>query len=153
METLEHWRTWYKAFEQSVVDGAWERLAPLLTEDAQYRVVGVPFACVLKGPDSIINGFRRSFAGFDNRFDRRPHVVAGSRISEPGHVEARIWGVYETAGLPPLAFPAIGHWHFDGRRIGLMIDIYDPTLTESQAAFAWLAQHGEKLGGLDPTYA
>jgi hypothetical protein len=152
METLKLWRRWYQAFEQSVSDGQWDRVLPLLTEDAQYRVVGVPFACVLKGRGAIVNGFRKSLANFDSKFDKRTHIVAGSSVTEPGHVQAHIWGIYEKSGLPKLAFPATGYWHFDGGQIGLMVDIYDTSLIESQEAFAWLAEHAEKLGGLDPSY-
>ena len=153
MDTLSLWRAWYRAFEQSVVDNEWERLAPLLSEDAEYRVVGVPFACTLKGRAAIVNGFRRSLANFDRKFDKRTHIVAGSRVFEPNYVEERIWGIYEKAGLPTLAFPATGIWCFDGAEIGLMIDVYDVSLQESQDAFAWLAAHGDAMGGLDPSYA
>lgn len=153
MDVMQCWDRWYAAFEASAVDDRWERLAPLLAEDVQYRVTGVPFACTLKGRDAVIAGFARSFAGFDRKFDRRTHQVISIREHAPGHLEAEIRGVYEKDGLPPLAFPATGHWHLDGDRIGLMVDIYDPTLAESQAAFGWLAAHAETLGGLDPSYA
>ena len=152
MSTVAVWQGWYEAFEQSVRDDTWERLINLMTPDAQYRVVGAPFACVIKGPHAIAAGFRRSFAGFDRRFDKRTHIVAGSEVTEPGHVEARIWGVYEKSGLPTLAFPATGQWHVDDGRIGLMVDIYDMGLTEAQSALYWMAQHGAALGGLDPRY-
>lgn len=153
MSVIEPWKAWYAAFEQSALDDQWDRLASFLTEDAQYRVSGVPFACAIKGRDAIIAGFAKSFRGFDRKFDRRTHMVVGSRVHEPHHIEAAIWGIYEKAGLPTLAFSATGHWHFDGDRIGLMVDVYDPTRLDSQAAFAWLASYGETLGGLDPSYA
>lgn len=153
MDTLQIWRAWYAAFEQSALDDQWERLSALLTPDAQYRVVGAPFACTLKGQAAIVAGFRKSFAGFDRKFDRRTHVVAGTKINEPGHVQAQIWGVYEKVGLPPMAFPAVGHWHIEEGRIGLMVDVYDLSLVEAQEALAWLGAHAEKLGGLDPSYA
>ena len=152
MDVLELWGAWYQAFEQCAIDDQWERLGPLLADDVQYRVTGVPFACTLKGRDAVIAGFARSFANFDRRFDKRAHQVIATRVHAPGHIEARIRGVYEKAGLPTLAFPAIGHWHADGAQIGLMVDVYDPDLLESQTAFAWLEQHGPGLGGLDPSY-
>lgn len=152
MSTLEIWRQWYQAFERSASDDQWSRLADLMTPDVQYRIVGAPFSCVLKGREAIIDGFRRSFAGFDHRFDKRSHIVTRSRVVEPGHVEAHVWGLYEKAGLPPLAFPAIGHWHIDEGRIGLMVDFYDPGLNETLAALEWIGTHGPSLGGLDPRY-
>lgn len=152
MAAIDVWREWYEAFEACVLDDDWGRLKPLLTGTAQYRVSGVPFACTLVGPDAICDGFARSFQGFDRRFDRRIHRVVATRLHEPGHVEAWIEGAYEKAGLPTLRFPAIGHWHVDGDRIGLMADVYDPGLLESQAAFEWLEQHGPSMGGLDPSY-
>lgn len=152
MDAVETWKAWYSTFEQCALDDRWERLEPLLHDDAQYRVSGVPFACVLRGRDAILSGFRKSFAHFDRRFDRRTHIVAGSRLHEPNHLEAHIWGIYEKKGVPTLAFPATGHWHFDNGRVDLMVDIYDPALRESQAAFEWLAVHAGALKGLDPSY-
>lgn len=153
MGAIEVWKAWYAAFEQSASDDQWLRLGSFLTDDAQYRVSGVPFAGVIKGRDAIVSGFAKSFRGFDRKFDRRTHMVVGSRLHEPNHIEADIWGIYEKAGLPTLAFSAIGHWHVDGDRIGLMVDVYDPARLDSQSAFAWLAAHGEAMGGLDPSYA
>lgn len=109
-DMLTTWDAWYAAFEECAVDRRWERLEPLLAEDARYAVFGVPFACSLKGRAAIIEGFRRSFAGFDQKFDRRTHIVAGSRVTAPGFVEARVWGIYEKQGFPTLAFPADGIW-------------------------------------------
>lgn len=152
MGTIEAWKNWYAAFEQSALDDNWERLRPFLTDDAQYRVSGVPFACTIKGGGEIVAAFAKSFRGFDRKFDKRTHMVVGSHLHDPGHIEASVWGVYEKAGLPRLAFPATGHWHFDGDQIGLMVDIYDPTGLDSQAAFAWLEAYGPSLGGVDPSY-
>jgi len=150
---MAQWQAWYEAFETSAVDGGWDRLAPFLSEDVQYRVSGMPYACVLKGRERVIDGFRKSFKGFDDKFDRRTHQVVGTRFFEPGHVQARIWGCYETEGVPALAFPTTGHWHFDGGQIGLMVDVYDSAELEHVAAFEWLAEYGPRLGALDPSYA
>lgn len=153
MTVMTRWRDWCEAFERSVVDDHWSRLVPFLTEDVQYRVTGMPFACVVKGREAVLAGFQKSFDGFDRKFDRRTHQVVGTRVFEPGHVRTRIWSGYEKAGLPKLAFPATGDWHFDGDRIGLMVDVYDAAEPELGAAFDWLAEHGEAMGGLDPSYA
>jgi hypothetical protein len=153
MTVIEHWKAFYAAFEASALDQNWARIAPFLTEDVQYRVSGVPFACVIKGRSAVVDGFARSFAGFDTRFDKRTHMVTATRLYPPGHIEANIWGIYEKAGLPVLAFPAIGNWHFDGDKIGLMVDIYDASLLEIPTSFEWLENHAIAMGGLDPTYA
>jgi hypothetical protein len=153
MTAIEVWSKWYRAFEQCAIDGDWMRLKPLMSENMQYRVAGVPFACVLVGPQAICEGFARSFKGFDNRFDRRVHRVVATRLQEPAYLEAWIEGRYEKEGLAPLTFPAIEQVHIDGDRIGLMVDVYDPSLLEVQAAFAWLEQHGASLGDLDPGYS
>lgn len=153
MSVIDRWRAWYDAFEQCARDDEWDRLGQFLAADAQYRVTGLPFAVVVRGREAIIDGFRRSFAGFDSKFDRRTHQVVGTRVFEPDHVVARVWGGYEKAGLPTLGFPATGHWHFDGEQIGLMVDVYDPAELEHAAAFEWLATHAEAMGGLDPSYA
>jgi len=153
MDTLTVWDRWYSAFEACAQDEQWDRLAPLLTEDARYSVFGVSFACTLAGREALVSGFHRSFAGFDRKFDKRTHIVAGSRVTEPGFVEATVWGIYERQGLPALAFPARGIWIIEGDRVSTMIDIYDETLRETQAALTWIETHGEALGGLDPSYA
>jgi hypothetical protein len=149
---LTQWRAWYEAFETSVMDDDWSRLAPFLTEDVQYRVTGLPFACVVRGRDAVLAGFRKSFDGFDRKFDQRSHQVVGTRVFEPGLVRTRIWSGYEKAGLPKLEFAAIGEWHFEGDRIGLMVDVYDSAEPELGAALNWLDAHGAALGGLDPSY-
>lgn len=153
MTILDIWAKCYDAFEACAADDQWDRLRPFLTNDAQYRVAGVPFACTVKGADAIIAGFARSFAGFDRKFDRRTHMVVGTRLHEPNLLEMDIWGIYEKAGLPKLAFPALGQVHFDGERIGLMVDIYDATRLEAAAALQWMGMHGLAVGGLDPRYA
>lgn len=151
--TAARWAAWYAAFEACAHDDQWARLSDFLAEDAQYRVIGVPFAATVRGRAAIVAGFQRSFAQFDRKFDRRQHIVTETRFLEPGHVEVRIWGVYSKAGLPDLAFPSIGHLIFDGPRIALMIDLYDQALPQSEAALQWIATHGAALGGLDPSYA
>jgi hypothetical protein len=153
VDVMARWRDWYEAFEQCAVDDRWDRLAPFLSADVQYRVTGMPYACVLKGVEQVIAGFAKSFEGFDRRFDTRTHQVVGMRVFEPGLITARIWGTYEKDGLPPLAFPATGHWHFDGDQIGLMVDVYDIAELELAEAFEWLGAHGEAIGGLDASYA
>ncbi len=146
---LEIWRQWVAAFDRACEDGDWQQLAPFLTEDAVYIVAGVPFACELRGRDAVIAGFARSIAHFDAHFDERRWHGVGIREFAPGAITGRAQGWYRKGDLPPLTFSAHSQWLFRGQQLCVLTDVYDVSEADAQAAFAWLALHGE---GLDPSY-
>lgn len=151
MSALDNFRTWFQAFEACVADDGWDRLLPLLAEHCEYRVVGVPFACTLRGRDALVAGFARSIANFDRRFEDRLHIAARTRVLDASTVRYEACTVYRTHFLPPLACAATEDLHFARGRLELIVDYYDADVVQNQDALAWLERHAATLG-LDPTY-
>jgi len=144
-EILTIWRAFLDEFNAACETDDWSKLGPYLTEDVEYQVTGMPFACQLSGRDSVIAGFAKSVRGFDQRFDSRVHEPVGIKLVEPDTVTAIAWGRYEKAGSPDVRIAAHGYWHFRDEKICRMMDIWDTTLAENRNALAWLAENGEDL--------
>lgn len=149
MDLLTQWRDWLDAFNTACSDDNWDRLGDYLTEDASYRVVGVPFACRIEGRDNVIAGFAKSVRGFDRKFDARRHNIVATRVFDPDMIMGEVWGSYHKADAPPLFVAARGFWQYRFDKIDLMIDVWDTSLVENAISLAWLAEHGQ---GLDASY-
>lgn len=147
---IERWQNWISAFDAAVESDDWERLRPLLADDATYTVSGAPFACHLVGADAVLAGFRKSIANFDRHFDQRWWFGVGVREFAPDMVTGRAMGVYRLADKPLLHFSAQSQWRFRDGQVAAMNDIYDLMESDSQAALAWLAEYGSTL---DPSYS
>jgi hypothetical protein len=147
---IEHWQHWISAFDAAVESDDWESLRPLLADDATYTVSGAPFACHLVGADAVLAGFRKSIANFDRHFDQRWWFGVGVREFAPDMITGRAMGVYRLAEKPLLHFSAQSQWRFHAGKVAAMNDIYDLAESDSQAALAWLAEHGPTL---DPSYS
>ncbi len=143
------WSHWIAAFDQSVIDDQWDRLADYLSEDVVYRVTGAPFDCQLRGRDAVIAGFARSVRNFDRRFAQREWSPIGIRIDSSGYVRCHIHSAYHLADGQAIAFEATGHWGFRDGRIDLMLDFYDSGHYDVQQALAALQQMGDAF---DPRY-
>ena len=148
-EVLEQWRAWIDAFEATVKDDNWERLKPFLTEDVEYRVMGVPFSTHVRGRDAVVAGLAQSVRHFDRRMDDCRWSPLAIRVDEPGYLRCHILSEYKRGDDWVLAFQAEGHWGFRDGKIDLMLDFYDPQHIDVQEALAWIHEHGE---GLDPRY-
>ena len=148
-DMLTTWRTFLDVFNSACDTDEWSALAPFLTEDAQYRVTGIPFACHIKGRDAVIAGFAKSIRGFDRQFDTRQHEPVAIRAYDPDMVTALAWGRYQKAGLPDVRIAAQGYWQFRGGKIDSMLDVWDVKLLENHQALTWLAEHG---AGMDASY-
>ncbi|MBX9795393.1 nuclear transport factor 2 family protein [Sphingomonas sp.] len=146
---IELWRTWISAFDAAVDSDDWDRLRPLLADDATYTVSGAPFACHLAGAEAVLGGFRRSITNFDRHFDRRWWFGVGVREFAPDVVTGRAMGVYQLGDKPLLHFSAHSLWRFRDGRLAAMQDCYDPAEADVQAALVWLATHAP---GLDASY-
>ncbi len=147
---ITQWQAWIAAFDQTVADDDWGRLASFLTEDVVYAVTGAPFACELRGRDAVIAGFAKSIANFDRKFDRRAWHAVGVREWHPNGITGRAMGRYRLRDLPELAFSAQSLWLFRGEQICLMTDVYDMAEADVQAALGWIGEHG---AGMDASYA
>jgi ketosteroid isomerase-like protein len=147
---IDTWRKWIAAFDTAVRSDDWDALRPLLADDVTYTVSGVPFACHLTGVETVLAGFRKSIAGFDNHFDQRWWFGVGVREFAPDVVQARAMGVYRLGDKPLLHFSAPSIWRFRDGRIAMMQDCYDLAEADVQAALGWLADYAPDL---DASYA
>ncbi|MEM6584910.1 MAG: nuclear transport factor 2 family protein [Pseudomonadota bacterium] len=147
---LERWREWIAAFDEAAKTGDWEGLADFLDPEVTYSVSGVPFACSLRGRDTVLSGFAKSIANFDHHFDQRQWFGVGLREFAPDTITGRAMGVYRMAEKPLLSFSAKSLWRFRDDRIVQMNDLYDLAEADVQAALAWLAEHAPSL---DASYA
>jgi ketosteroid isomerase-like protein len=138
---------YFRAFEATMADDDWGRLAPLLAPDAVYEIEGAPFACRIEGRDAIIEALRKSVSGLDRRLDDRSlEIVSASRLGADACRVDLIAG-YARTGAPQLRFPVSMECETRSGEIVRLTDVYDPDL--AAGAVDWLIAHGE---GLDPTY-
>ena len=125
---IDRWREWIGVFDRACEDDDWSRLAPFLTDDVVYAVIGAPFACELRGRDAVIAGFARSIRNFDRKFDERRWFGVGIRNRwEPNAVTGRAMGWYRIGDEAPITFSAKGLWLFRGDRLSVIVDVYDTT--------------------------
>lgn len=152
MDTLNQFRQWFADFERCVADDQWQRLAPYLQPDVEYHISNVPFGGVVKGRDTVLAGFKKSFDGFDRRMASRSHLCVATEVVSDSLLRFRTWTRYTHGNAPELAFPARAEFQFRDGLIARMEDFYEPELAEMQAAFAWFGEYAPRLG-LDPSYA
>ena len=125
---IDRWREWIGVFDRACEDDDWSRLAPFLTDDVVYAVIGAPFACELRGRDAVIAGFAKAIRNFDRKFDERRWFGVGIRNSwEPNAVTGRAMGWYRIGDEAPITFSAKGLWLFRGDRLSVIVDVYDTT--------------------------
>ena len=148
----ENWKAWIDVFEAAAQSGDWSEAANHLSEDCVYIVAGGPYAGAVKGRDAVIEGFKRSLAGFDKKFDRREWRAGKIRLHEPNCLSAVVTGTYEKEGRPPLRFGVDAQWFFNGPQIFLMTDLYDPGLADAADTLDWIEAYGADLN-LDASYA
>jgi len=145
------WTSWIDTFEAAAASGDWREAADRLCEDCVYAVAGGPYATEIRGRSAIIDGFKRSFEHFDDKFERREWRAGKVRLHEPNAVSAVVVAAYEKTGAPPVRVGVDGQWFFTGPQVSLMVDLYDFSLADAAAAIDWLEAHGGPLG-LDASY-
>lgn len=146
---LGRYRRYFADFDRCLGDDDWSRLAAHFSADAVYEVIGLPYACVVRGRDAIVAALRRSVHGFDRRLDGRHLAIAGTPQPDGDRLVVGLRGRYEKAGAPPLEFGLREEVCVaDDGRIARLADIYEDAA--AAGALTWLAAHG---AGLDPRYA
>ena len=146
---LETWRNWISAFDRAFETDDWTNAREYLTEDVVYIVAGVPFACELRGRDAVINGFQKSLATFDRKFDTRHWEPVDLKVWSDTAVTCLAKGRYTLGDKPPITFSAKSCWFFRDGRISAMTDIYDVSEVNALETLQWLAAHGD---GIDASY-
>lgn len=139
MSILDRYRAYAEAFEESYVDDDWSRIEPFFTEDAVYE--GDPDA---RGREAVLAKLRGGIDAFDRKMDRR--IPDFQTPSVDGNQLVMKWSVrYEKADAPDLVLSGVETAVFEGDRIALLRDDFDP---EAQKAIGeWMAEHGAKLQG------
>ncbi len=140
MDIRDRYQAYADAFEESFVDDDWSRIEQYFTEDAVYE--GDPEDA--RGREAVLAKLKGGVDAFDRKMDKRspdfqPPTVDGNTLTMK-------WTVtYEKAGAPDLAISGVETAVFEGDRIVLLRDDFDP---EAQKAMGeWMAEHGPKLQG------
>ncbi len=139
MSIPERYQAYAEAFEESYEDDDWSRLAQYFTEDAVYE--GDPDA---RGRDAVLAKLKSGVDAFDRRMDSRTPDFQEPSVE--GDTLTMKWKVtYTKAGAPDLAISGLEQAIFEGDRIKLLRDVFDP---EAEKALGeWMQQHGISLGG------
>ena len=139
MSILDRYRAYAEAFEESLVDDDWSRIEPYFTENAVYE--GEPDA---RGRDVVLAKLKNSVDALDRRMDSRTPDFQTPTVD--GDTLTMKWKVtYTKAGLPDLVISGVEVAVFEGDRIALLRDEFDP---EAQKAMGeWMARHGAALQG------
>jgi hypothetical protein len=139
MAILERYRAYADAFEESFVDDDWSRIESFFTEDAVYE--GDPDA---RGRDAVLAKLKGGVDAFDRRMDSRTPDFQTPTVD--GDTLSMKWSVaYTKAGLPDLVITGVETAVFEGDRIAILRDTFDP---EAQKAMEqWMAAHGSALQG------
>lgn len=146
---FENWKKWIAAFERAVETDDWAPAGDYLASDVVYIVAGAPFACELRGRDTVLQGFRKSVSNFDRKFDKRAWQAVNLKVWDDNAVTAFAKGDYVLAGKPDITFSARSSWFFRDGRISAMTDLYDVAEINAAQTLQWLATHGD---GMDPSY-
>ncbi len=139
MSIRDRYQAYADAFEESYADDDWSRIEQYFTEDAVYE--GDPDA---RGRAAVLAKLKGGIDSFDRKMDKRTPdfntpTVAGNTL------EMRWTVTYQKAGAPDLVISGVETAVFEGDRIALLRDTFDP---EAQKAMGeWMAKHGAKLQG------
>jgi hypothetical protein len=143
MSKVKRFLTYAKAFEQTYIDDDWSRLEQFFTEDATYRVSGLPTQYELHGRDNILRGMRKSLDGFDRKMAHREIVSTAPATEVDGRVTFEGFVRYQRADSPPVELRATLVAEFDGERI---CNLHDTFMIDA-AGLQWLARHARDLDG------
>ncbi len=128
-----------EAFEESYEDDDWSRIEQYFTEDAVYE--GDPDA---RGRDAVLAKLKSGVDAFDRRMDSRTPDFQEPSVE--GDTLTMKWKVtYTKAGAPDLAISGLEQAIFEGDRIKLLRDVFDPEAEKAMGE--WMQQHGASLGG------
>lgn len=137
MSIEDRYQAYAEAFEESYVDDDWSRIEQYFTEDAVYE--GDPDA---SGRDAVIAKLKGGVDAFDRKMDSRtPDFQAPTAEGDTVSVNWKV--TYTKADCPDLVITGQEIAVFEGDRIALLRDVFDPAALESMGE--WMATHGSKL--------
>lgn len=145
MSKIARFAAYAAAFEKAYENDDWSLLEPYFSEDAVYdAALDPPIGARLEGRDAILAYFEDIVNRFDRRFESRELALLEGPKEDGDSVWIRGSATYRAAGVPPFVLELEETATFDGDRIRLLEDRYQPAIKKSLAA--WLEAHGEKLG-------
>ncbi len=139
MGIQDRYQAYADAFEESYEDDDWSRIEQYFTEAAVYE--GDPDA---RGREAVLAKLKGGVDSFDRKMDKRTPDFNTPTV-EGNTLEMRWTVTYQKAGAPDLVISGVETAVFEGERIALLRDTFDP---EAQKAMGeWMAKHGAKLQG------
>ena len=139
MSIQDRYQAYAQAFEESYEDDDWSRIDQYFTEDAVYE--GDPDA---RGRDAVLAKLKGGVDAFDRRMDSRTPDFEKPTVD--GNTLTMKWSVtYTKAGKPDLTISGVETAIFEGDRIALLRDTFDPEA--EKAMQQWMAAHGAALQG------
>ncbi|MBW2229366.1 MAG: nuclear transport factor 2 family protein [Deltaproteobacteria bacterium] len=144
MNLVTRFQEYADAFEETYEDDDWSRLEPYFTEAAIYEILAdPPFASRTEGREKVFAALKQSVDSTDRRFDTRGLDILEGPDLRDGDVWMR-WRVrYEREGTPGLVIDGTSNAHFEGDRIALLSDSFDPD--SQQGILTFLGEYGAKL--------
>jgi hypothetical protein len=140
MSILDRYQAYADAFELSYEDDDWSRIEPFFTEDAVYDGGDVE----ARGRDALLAKLKGGVDGFDRNMDSRTPDFQTPEVD--GNTLTMKWTVtYTKADAPDLAISGVETAVFEGDRIALLRDDFDPEAVKTMGQ--WMAAHGAKLQG------
>ena len=137
MSIAERYQAYAQAFEESYEDDDWSRIEQYFTEDAIYE--GDPDA---RGREAVLAKLKAGVDAFDRNMDSRTPDFQTPTVQ--GNTLTMSWRVtYTKAGAPDLVISGKEEAIFEGDRIKVLRDIFDPEAQKGMEE--WMAQHGAKL--------
>ncbi len=138
MSITDRYQAYADAFEESYEDDDWTRIEPFFTEDAVYE--GDPEDA--RGRAAVLAKLKGGVDAFDRKMDSRtPDFQAPTAEGDTVSVNWKV--TYTKADCPDLVITGQEIAVFEGDRIALLRDVFDPAALESMGE--WMATHGSKL--------
>jgi ketosteroid isomerase-like protein len=145
MSRIARFAAYAAAFEKSFASDDWSLVEPFFTEDAVYEVdLDPPIGGRFEGRPAILAYFKQVLDRFDRRFESREIALLEGPKEEGDTVWIRGSATYRAAGVPVFVLELKEIVHFEGDRIRLLEDRYEPAMKKEIRAY--LEAHGEKLG-------
>ena len=145
MSKIPRFAAYAATFEKSVASDDWSLLEPFFTEAAVYDTVAdPPLGGRIEGRAAVLAWFKDILDRFDRRFESREVAL----LEGPKEIGDAVWirgsATYRAKGVPNLVLELEETAHFDGDRIRLLEDRYEPAMQRAVADY--LAAYGGKLG-------
>ncbi len=150
MSNIPRFAAYAAAFEKGFENDDWAAVEPFFTDDAVYDVgLEPPMGGRFEGREAILAYFKRILDAFDRRFASRELKL----LEGPSEREDTVWlrgaATYKAPGVPDFVLELEESATFEGDRIRLLEDRYEPAMVEKIGAY--VAAHGEALGIREPT--